>query len=1080
MSKNELVVIGIGASAGGLEALQIMLTNLEDIENCAYVIAQHLSPTHKSMMVELLSRTTNIPVIEVKNAMLIKAKTIYMTPENTDIYVKGNRLYLKSIEQSFGPKPSINYFFSSLANSFTHRSIGVILSGTGSDGSFGIRSIKAEGGITIAQSPNTAKYDGMPLSAINTGKVDLVIPIDKLSNEISRIVRSIDIDFKISQDERTLQQIYRILFEEQGIDFSLYKRNTLIRRIERRLAALKIETLSEYLKVLKESKEEVVNLYHDILIGVTSFFRDEESFETLKKYIEIIINKKEQGEEIRFWSIGCSTGEEAYSIAIILAELLEDKISKYKIKIFATDVDDESLKIARTGIYSETSLENVPKGLIQKYFSVQKNNFEIKKSIRELVIFSKHNIISDSPFLRLDLITCRNLLIYFNQNLQNRFFPIIHYSLKDSGYLFLGKSESVGQHLDLFSLVDKNAKIFKAQFTGIKEPPKLYNYSTSYKNYEEPKLKKYKNEEEVLEEKINDAISELVLDKCVVINSSNDIVYVKGNIPFLKLGQGRMSNNIFKLLSDELSLDLRSCLNEVKKSKTIKLTPFRSITIFESIIRYVRVIIVPFKDDKSDDWMNVLFFQSEESQNIKGHVISSSDENEVIEKLTLELDSTKSHLQNVIEELETSYEEMQSLNEELQSSNEELQSSNEELETTNEELQSTNEELQTAYSELRVLYEDKEKRTKQLEDLTEKLSMKSEEYRKQKELTEIIIDTATTSIMMVDVNSEITFVNKQVLNLFNMKKTDLLGKKFDSIEIDMQTFDGKKIEKDDSPFYIIRKNFEPISDLKLVVQIDFNKLYLSISGAALFDVEGKFKGAVFCIDNLTNSEIMRNDLEQYENSLILNSPVNKGIGDDRFDILEIALLDTTTTIRNELNNISLISHLIDSKDENVINNLEKINEKVSSLSTKLDKRLNTYIDTIKYKMSYLNLEIESILNLFSSVFESYSINIEFNEEIEINHKISVKQVRKLLYVLIEFIISIKVQFLENKQLDIVLNIIKEDKNAILIFDFKHKKLLDKQIDIEDIFNNNFYNFFETSKVNVELFFNEKMQCKCEL
>ncbi|MAC82586.1 MAG: PAS fold family protein, partial [Arcobacter sp.] len=462
--------------------------------------------------------------------MLIKAKTIYMTPENTDIYVKENKLYLKSIEQSFGPRPSVNYFFSSLANSFTHRSIGIILSGTGSDGSFGIRNIKAEGGITIAQSPNTAKYDGMPLSAMNTGKVDLVIPIDQLSSEISRIVNTIDSDFKITEDERNLQQIYRILFEEQGIDFSLYKRNTLIRRIERRLAALKIETLSEYLKVLEDSKEEVVNLYHDILIGVTSFFRDTDSFESIKKYIELLISKKEQGEEIRFWSIGCSTGEEAYSVAILLSEILEDKISKYKIKIFATDVDDESLKIARMGIYSETSLENVPKNLIQKYFSVQKNNFEIKKSIRELVIFSKHNIISDSPFLRLDLITCRNMLIYFNQNLQNRFFPIIHYALKDSGYLFLGKSESVGQHLDLFSLVDKNAKIFKAQFTGIKEPPRLYNYSTSYKNYEEPKVKKYKNEEELLEEKINQAISEVVLDKCVVVNSSNDIVYVKGNI----------------------------------------------------------------------------------------------------------------------------------------------------------------------------------------------------------------------------------------------------------------------------------------------------------------------------------------------------------------------------------------------------------------------------------------------------------------------------------------------------------------------------------------------------------------------
>ena len=259
--RDNTVVVGIGSSAGGLEALQIMLSNLPDIENCSYVIAQHLSPTHKSMMVELLSRTTNIPVIEVKNGMRIKSKTIYMTPENTDIYVKGNKLYLKTLEQSFSPKPSVNYFFSSLAQSYGEKAIGIILSGTGSDGAYGIRAVKAGGGITIAQAPSTAKYDGMPLSAINTGKVDIVVPIDTLGQEIKNIVMSLENRKSLSIDEKALQQIYRLLFNDYGVDFSLYKKNTITRRIERRLAALKLKTLHEYLEVLQKTPQEVEILY---------------------------------------------------------------------------------------------------------------------------------------------------------------------------------------------------------------------------------------------------------------------------------------------------------------------------------------------------------------------------------------------------------------------------------------------------------------------------------------------------------------------------------------------------------------------------------------------------------------------------------------------------------------------------------------------------------------------------------------------------------------------------------------------------------------------------------------------------
>jgi len=550
------------------------------------------------MMVELLSRITNITVVEVQNGIVIKAKTIYMTPENTDIYVNNGKIYLKNVDSTYGPKPSVNYFFNSLAQAYGSRCIGVILSGTGSDGAFGIRAIKASGGITIAQSPQSAKYDGMPISAINTGKVDIVASIENISTEIARIIDNLGKNIGDSINETIIQQIYRIIFEEKGVDFSQYKRSTIVRRIERRLAAVRVETLNDYVDYLKINVEEVTNLYYDMLIGVTEFFRDADVFEEVKEQIKNIVEKKEQGEEIRFWSIGCSTGEEPYSLAILLSEILKEKITKYKIKIFATDIDDESLKIARSGIYAETSVLNMDKDLVNKYFTIQKNHFEVKKTIRELVVFSKHNIISDSPFLRADLISCRNMLIYFNTVLQKRFFPIVHYALKDSGVLVLGKSETTGEHYDLFVTQNKTLKIYKAQFTGIKELPRLYNYGGTSKNYEEPKSHSSKNDEEILEEKITEASAEYLLNQCVLINSSNDILYIKGDIPFLALSAGRATTNIFKSLKEELTLEVRSVLNEATKSKTFKSTQYRAVTLYGELLKYVRVLVVPVKNDK--------------------------------------------------------------------------------------------------------------------------------------------------------------------------------------------------------------------------------------------------------------------------------------------------------------------------------------------------------------------------------------------------------------------------------------------------------------------------------------------------
>lgn len=1048
MVPKDLVVVGIGSSAGGLEALQVMLSKLSDNLNCSYIIAQHLSPTHRSMMVELLSRITNIPVIEVQNGMVIKTKTIYMTPENTDIFVSNGRIYLKSIEHTYGPKPSVNYFFNSLAQTYGSKSIGVILSGTGSDGAFGIRAIKAAGGITIAQSPQSAKYDGMPVSAINTGKVDIVASIENISNEIARIVDNLGKNVADSINSSIISQIYKIIFEEKGVDFSQYKKNTLTRRIERRLAALKIETLNDYVDYLKMNIDEVTNLYNDILIGVTEFFRDPEVFDEMKEQIAILLEKKEQGEEIRFWSIGCSTGEEAYTLAIILSEVLQEKITKYKVKIFATDIDDESLKIARAGIYAETSLVNVNKNLINKYFSIHKNQFEIKKSIRELVVFSKHNIISDSPFLRADLISCRNMLIYFNNTLQSRFFPIVHYALKDNGILLLGKSESISEYHDLFVTVNKNLKIFKSQYTGLKELPKLYNYSGVNKNYEEPKTTSFKNEEELLEEKIVEATSKFILNQCVLINSSNDIVYIKGENPFISLSQGRATTNIFKCLKEEITLDVRSVLNEVQKDKKYRATQFRSVTLFDTYLKYVRVIIVPIQNEKNDDWFYALYFQSEDIQNLKGYITQNENDNETIASLTSELERTKSHLQNVIEELETSYEEMQSLNEELSSSNEELQSSNEELETTNEELQSTNEELQTAYSELKVLYDDKEYRAKQLEDMTSKLKFQTEDLRKQKELTEAIINTTPIAIIMTDTTGKINFANTNAQNLFKLTKKDILNRYIDGAYWNILDINGVEIESQHLIVDIIKRTYETVKDIKYSMETgEKYRILVSVSGSPIFDVKGEFVGIVFSLEDITQKHLMQEQINKYKDNDSIGEKIEQSFEKikaagilnssvDQFNLLQITMLDISTNLKNMISEATLLSsNITNNQDKNVAQELGlQLNNLLLNMNTFINENLVYYNDMYIYKkLDFVKLLKKSI-DLFTYSFEQQDIKIKLSFDENLSIMANSKELVLFTIKLIETIISSDAKNFEILIIDkkLVLNIDQKEYNQTIL------------------------------------------------
>jgi len=466
----KLFWVGIGASAGGLEALRSFVAKLPKTgaHNTTYIVAQHLSPKHQSMLVQLLGRETDITVEELSDGQKPKANVMYITPPDRDVFVIDGTLQLRAPMSEFSPKPSVDYFFTTLAEDQKEQAIGVILSGTGSDGSHGMRAIRAAGGMTLAQDVKTAKFDGMPGSAIDTGCVDMILPPEKMGKRIAALIKSPH-NMALLQEETQRTDIQELLFllkERAGVDFKEYKTGTLYRRINRRMSACSTTNLEEYLDYIRATPSELDELYGDILICVTNFFRDSEAFEALKKSIKEIVDSKDPGDPIRIWVPGCATGEEAYSIVILFAECVGGlaKLSNYNFQLFASDLDPDTLSHARKGSYAATTLENVDPKIKEKYFRHRENAYEIIKSVRDLVVFSKHNVFEDPPFLRLDLISCRNLLIYFNTKLQSTVMSLFHYSLKQNGLLFLGKSESLGHSANLFQAIDSKAKIFKSKF----------------------------------------------------------------------------------------------------------------------------------------------------------------------------------------------------------------------------------------------------------------------------------------------------------------------------------------------------------------------------------------------------------------------------------------------------------------------------------------------------------------------------------------------------------------------------------------------------------------------------------------
>ncbi|HSR19208.1 MAG TPA: chemotaxis protein CheB, partial [Ignavibacteriaceae bacterium] len=555
--KNDIPVVGIGASAGGLEAFSQLLSALPADTGMAFVFVQHLAPSHESMLKDLLAKSTKMKVVEVKDNMEIVPNQVFVIPPGKYLTIKEKRLLLSEREKTDGAYMPVNHFFRSLVKEQGSKSIGVILSGTASDGTLGLRAIKAEGGLTFAQDEASAKFYGMPYNAVASGNVDFVLPPYKIAKELARIGLHPYVLYSFPKEEEAsdepddhLSQIFKRLRIATGVDFSYYKINTVKRRITRRMILCRIENIEEYVKYLKANKKEIQDLYQDLLINVTHFFRDADAFESLKKnvYPELVKNMN-NGNPLRIWVPGCSTGEEVYSIAISLFEFLGDNSSEADIKIFGTDINEHSIEKARAGIYPDSIAMDVPEDLINSYFTKIGRGCQIIKQIRDICVFARQDLSKDPPFSRIDLVSCRNLLIYLSQALQKKIIPVFHYALKPNGYLMLGTSESIGTYADLFSLVENKNKLYVKKSAS---PRMEFNFN--YSGHEKERAARPENLKDIFSNDmdIQKEADKVVLNKYspagVLIKGNLDIIQFRGDIgEFIKPMPGEASLNLFRM-----------------------------------------------------------------------------------------------------------------------------------------------------------------------------------------------------------------------------------------------------------------------------------------------------------------------------------------------------------------------------------------------------------------------------------------------------------------------------------------------------------------------------------------------------
>jgi len=744
-------IVGIGASAGGLAAFEAFFSGMPKDEKpgMAFVLVQHLAPDHKSILAELIRRYTPMPVLEVEDAMTVQINCVYIIAPNHDMALINGCLQLLEPTAPRGQRLPIDFFFRSLAADQHERAIGIVLSGTGSDGTLGVRAIKDAGGMVMAQTPETTEFDGMPRSAIATGMVDYQLDAEQMPAQLLTYVKyafgrlAMSFDRPVQINESALRKIFVVLRTQTGHDFSQYKPSTIHRRIERRMSVHQVSKIDDYVRYLQQVPEEAEALFRDLLIGVTNFFRDPEAFEALERQVIplLFLGKPTLGGVVRIWVAGCSTGEEAYSIAILLQEYMEAIKQSYPVQLFATDIDSRAIGIARAGLYPLGIAADVTPLRLARYFTAEADGsgYRIHKSIRDMLVFSEQDLIKDPPFSRLDLITCRNLLIYLGAELQKRLIPLFHYALNPQGLLFLGTSEGIGDFLTLFGALDRKAKIYQRKnndLAPVRSPSRFLPPLSAL----EAALPRGPGKDAFplklpLRELTEQAMLAQVAPAGALVNAIGDILYLHGRTGmYLEPAPGEVGvTNVLKMAREGLRPALSNALHRcVAVQETVHIQGLRVRTNghFTRVNLSVRPVptSLPASSFPADSGeplppsareANLYLVILEEAPDaqpeptpapngtpVTAGVPLTADAGAQIKALREELRAKEEYLQSTHEELESSNEELKSSNEEMQSVNEELQSTNEELETSKEELQSVNEELSTVNNELNVKVDD--------------------------------------------------------------------------------------------------------------------------------------------------------------------------------------------------------------------------------------------------------------------------------------------------------------------------------------------------------------------------------------